>query len=131
MSEHGKLARKKDANHDEIAGGLRAAGYKVIDTHLVGDGFPDIVVVGGGVYLFEIKNPNTSHGMTPAQVRWHSEWKGQVTVIESLDEALAVPDELDRADEPAEEKASATPEPDADADAEADDAEDDDAGDDA
>lgn len=90
LSEHGKLARKKDANHDEIAGGLRAAGYKVIDTHLVGDGFPDIVVVGGGVYLFEIKNPNTSHGMTPAQVRWHSEWKGQVTVIESLDEALAV-----------------------------------------
>jgi len=52
---------RKDENHDEVAAAYKAKGYKVKSTTMVGEGFPDLVVVHpsfppGFVRLVEVKN---------------------------------------------------------------------------
>lgn len=82
---------RKDNNHDEIVDALRERGCSVMECHLLGGGFPDIVVgVNGENYLLEIKNPKSSHGITEAQERWHESWDGHVAVVESIEDAYAV-----------------------------------------
>jgi hypothetical protein len=41
-----RYAAKTDANHAEIRDGLRELGFSVIDTFRLGDGTPDMVVIG-------------------------------------------------------------------------------------
>ena len=84
-----EFAYKKDANHDEIVSDLRKLGCYVCETHRMGAGFPDILVIHDtGVYLFEIKNPKSNHKLTKAQIKWHSGWRGQVAVVTSAEDAL-------------------------------------------
>ena len=47
------------------------------------------MVVGyrGHNYLLEIKGPRGK--LTPVQVWWHEEWRGQVDRVDTVDEALA------------------------------------------
>ncbi len=87
-------AKKIDGNQTDIVQGLRKVGYSVAITSAAGDGFPDIVVGAKGKnYLFEIKDPAKppSHRrLTPKQVKFHRDWWGQISVIETIDDALAV-----------------------------------------
>lgn len=87
-------AKKVDANQPEIVAGLRQLGASVQILSAVGDGCPDIMVGWHGhTYALEIKDedqPPSAQKLTPAQVRWHTAWKGQVAVVKSLAEALAV-----------------------------------------
>jgi predicted RNA-binding Zn-ribbon protein involved in translation (DUF1610 family) len=88
-----RLARRVDANHAEVRDTLREKGYSVLDLSGAGDGCPDICVgatIAGSPWnlFFEIKVAGGK--LTPAQIRWHDEWQGQVAVITSADEAIRI-----------------------------------------
>lgn len=90
-----KRATRKDGNHKAIVKSLRGLpGVTVSDTSGVGDGFPDIVVGHKGInYLFEIKDgskPPSARKLTEDEEVFHTSWKGQVTVINSFDEAFKI-----------------------------------------
>jgi len=88
------VPKRVDGNQDSIAKALSKLGYSVHRTHMVGDGFPDIVVGAGKTnYLFEIKNPDMSPSkrkLSPDEEIFHLSWQGQVDVILSLHDALEV-----------------------------------------
>lgn len=77
---------RKDKNHNTIAKTFSNAGFSVFDTSQVGYGFPDMVIAKRGVSaLIEVKS--TYGVLTPNQVKFISNWQGEVYVIRSVDEA--------------------------------------------
>jgi len=86
------MAKRVDNNHGSIIDGLRAVGATVQSLAALGKGAPDIVCgFRSQNFLFEIKNgsqPPSKRRLTVAEEVWHQQWKGQVSVIESLDDAL-------------------------------------------
>lgn len=89
-----RRAAKVDANQSDIVCSLRAVGAMVEHLHAVGKGCPDIMVgFRGQNVLFEIKDgdkPPSQQKLTPQQVKWHDEWKGQVHVVRDKFEAVAL-----------------------------------------
>ncbi len=87
-----RRAAKIDANHVEIVKALRQCGATVQNLAAVGQGCPDILVGHRGVNLcVEIKDGAKSPSkrrLTPDQVVWHNEWKGQVCIVESIEDAI-------------------------------------------
>ena len=73
---------------------MRSCGYSVEVLSAVGKGCPDIIVGAHGMnYFLEIKDgakPPSARKLTPEQIKWHSAWAGQIDVVCSLDEAIAV-----------------------------------------
>lgn len=86
-------AARIDRNQPEIVAALRAAGATVEPLHTVGDGCPDLLVgFRRANHLLEVKDgskPPSARELTAPQIRWHIEWRGYVTVVTSVDEALA------------------------------------------
>jgi len=86
-------ARKIDANQPEIVEGLRAIGCSVAITSAAGDGFPDLVVgYYGENYMLEVKDGNkipSKRKLTPEQEQFHINWRGQIQIVNNLDEAIA------------------------------------------
>lgn len=77
-----------DANQPEIIDALEGIGATVVSLTRVKSGCPDICVGYHGVnYLFEIKVEKGR--MTDAENKFHEQWRGQVLVIRSVDDALA------------------------------------------
>ncbi len=78
---------KVDANQPEIVAALRAAGWSVAPLHFVGRGFPDLLAGKWGVnILLELK---TAKGkLTPDEIKWHDEWRGQVAIARTIANAL-------------------------------------------
>lgn len=89
-----RRAHRTDANQSEIVDVLRKAGATVTPTHMVGDGFVDAVAGYQGInYLLEIKDgdkPPSARKLTEPEIRWHEEWRGQVAIVNSPQEALEV-----------------------------------------
>jgi hypothetical protein len=89
-----KYAAKADRNQPEIVSALRGIGAKVIATHTIGQGFPDLVVsYGGRTMLLEIKDgtkPPSARKLTPAQEEFHAAWTGEIHVVDSIEQAIAV-----------------------------------------
>jgi len=92
-----RQAARTDDNHQEIIDALRKVGCSVLDLSRVGSGAPDIAAGRmdiNGVkhnYLIEIKNSNkppSQRKLTPDQVKFHADWKGQINTVKSVDEAL-------------------------------------------
>lgn len=87
-------AKKVDLNQMEITATLRKLGATVQSLATVGYGCPDLLVGFNGVnYLMEIKNGDqvpSAQKLTPDQIKWHSEWCGEVHVVRSLDDVLQV-----------------------------------------
>lgn len=87
-----RRAARVDDNQPEIVAALRAVGATVEPLHFVGRGFPDIAVGYRGYnYLIEIKDgakPPSKRRLTVDERDWHDQWRGQVTVVESVDQAL-------------------------------------------
>lgn len=72
-------AAKVDSNQAEIVGAFRKLGCVVFPTHMVGKGFPDIVVRcnSGKVRLVEIKDgakPPSARKLTEAEAEFHEIW---------------------------------------------------------
>lgn len=93
-----RIAAKIDANQNEIVKALRQVGCTVQSLASVGKGTPDLLIGFRGVnLLFEIKDgskPKSARKLTTDQVIWHSGWNGKVYVIESVDDAINIINEL-------------------------------------
>jgi hypothetical protein len=85
-------AAKVDGNHPAIVDGLRKYGCTVQSLATIGKGCPDILVGWRCEnFLFEIKDPSqpkNKRTLTDDQFLWHSNWSGNVFVIESLADAI-------------------------------------------
>ena len=87
-----RYAQRVDANHKSISKALEAMGFSVQSLHKVGGGCPDILSGFRNQNLvFEIKDgekPPSARVLTPHEVIWHRDWKGQKAVVNSLEEVL-------------------------------------------
>lgn len=96
-----RYPRKRDAGERAIIEALKAAGCSV--TQLDGSGVPDLVVglerpEGPICLLLEVKDEIGEKGgksrdgqkLTPTQQAWWGTWKGQVAIVRTPEEALAV-----------------------------------------
>lgn len=82
-------AGRKDANQSEIVAALQAIGCTVKVMHV-----PCDLLVGyrGRNALLEIKDgakPPSARKLTPDQVIFQAEWRGQYAVVENVDQAIA------------------------------------------
>lgn len=89
-----KYAAKADANQSGIVAALRAIGCKVIPTHTVGQGFPDLVVTTPDrrTLLIEVKDPTQPkhrHELTPKQKEFHAAWTGEIHIVFTVEQAIA------------------------------------------
>ncbi len=83
-------AARVDSNQSEVTKALRKIGASVQLLHSVGKGCPDMLVGYKGVnILLEIKRDETKK-LTPDQVIWHHNWRGQVATVATAEEALKV-----------------------------------------
>lgn len=89
-----RRAAKVDSNQPEIIEALRKAGASVQPLHAVGGGCPDILVgFRGRNFAMEVKDgslPPSARRLTEMQADWHLLWRGQVAVVKSVPEALAL-----------------------------------------
>lgn len=92
-----RRAARIDENQAAIVERLRALGASVQTLAAVGKGCPDILVGWQGRnYLMEIKRPLGPRGglrggsLTGPQRLWHGAWRGQVAVVRTTLDALAV-----------------------------------------
>ena len=85
---------RTDGNHTAVARALINAGCTVQSLAALGDGVPDLLVgIDGRNLLVEVKNgakPPSKQRLTPDEATWHAAWAGQVAVVATVDEALAV-----------------------------------------
>lgn len=83
---------KVDKNQPFIVSAFRKLGYSVLHLHMVGRGCPDIAVGKAGKnYLIEIKDGEevpSKRKLTPQEQEFHNDWKGQIAIIESLDDVM-------------------------------------------
>lgn len=82
-----RRAARVDANHKEIADGLRAIGRSVLSLHQLGSDAPDLLV-GNGVsnILLEVKTKTGK--LSDGQRSFLEWWRGPAAVVRSLDEAI-------------------------------------------
>lgn len=89
-----RRAAKTDANHKAVVDALRRIGCTVQSLAECGRGVPDLLVGIRGVnFLLEIKDgtlPPSRRLLTDDQVTWHARWRGHVSVVNSVTEALHV-----------------------------------------
>lgn len=94
-----RRAARVDDNQAEIVNALRGDDCSVEDLSGVGHGCPDLLVglvnaKGERINLaIECKNGDkvpSARRLTPDQCQWHIAWRGQVAVVNSAAEALAL-----------------------------------------
>jgi hypothetical protein len=89
------MIRKTDSNHKEILDQCRQIPQlSAFSTHIIGKGFPDIVIGYNGLnYLFEIKDgtkTKSARKLTTHESSFFCNWKGQVNIIHNIDDILEV-----------------------------------------
>lgn len=86
------MFKKVDSNQTRVVKALRELGATVQHLHAVGKGCPDLLVgYKGGNYLLEVKDGEKAESqrkLTPDQVIWHYDWKGQVAIVTSPRDAI-------------------------------------------
>ena len=82
-----RRAAKRDANETEIIKALRQIGATV--QPISENDTPDLLVGYQGInYLMEVK---TAKGkLRTGQIEWHDNWRGQTSVVRSVDDAFAI-----------------------------------------
>lgn len=87
-----RRAARVDGNQAGIVVGLRKIGASVSPTHMIGGGFPDLVVGWRGrSILFEVKDPSqppSKRRLTDDEAIWFGNWRGEAYVIETLEQAI-------------------------------------------
>ena len=93
-----RRAAKTDANQQELVEVMRNMGVSVEITSSAHDGMTDLVVGYGGIaVLVEVKDGSkvpSKRKLTAAQVKFHGGFKGAITVIETVDQAIALVNEI-------------------------------------
>ena len=91
-----RRAARVDGNQRQIVAALRAIGCTVQTLHTVGKGCPDILVGCRGTnLLMEIKDgdkPTSRRQLTEDEAKWHKEWRGQVLIVATIEQAIAAVD---------------------------------------
>jgi hypothetical protein len=87
------MIKRTDANHKQMIDGLRKIpGISIFSTHMVGKGFPDIVIGYKGInYLVEIKDgakTKSRKKLTDDEIKFHGSWLGQIMIAENIDDVL-------------------------------------------
>jgi hypothetical protein len=87
--------KKVDSNQPTIVKQLRQIpGISVAHTHIVGEGYPDLVIgYKGKNFLCEIKDPEkppSARKLTPDEEKFHAKWTGQVAVVETITDILKI-----------------------------------------
>lgn len=87
--------KRTDLNQQSIVNALRQIGALVVDTSMVGNGFPDLVVGWRGeTYLIECKNGDrapSARKLTSDQQIFLAGWAGgKVFVVDSPSQAIAM-----------------------------------------
>lgn len=81
-----------DANQQEIVAALRNIGASVQPIHQIGGGCPDILVgYRGRNIVMELKDgnkPPSARKLTADEIDWHSSWRGQVVIVETVAQAI-------------------------------------------
>lgn len=81
-----------DDNHNEVVKALRKMGCSVQSLASIGNGVPDILVARcGKMALAEIKDGAkvpSKRRLTEDEINWHANWKAPVWVIQSVQEAI-------------------------------------------
>ena len=89
-----RIAARVDDNQAEIVKALRSIGCTVQSLAAIGKGCPDLLVGFNGVNLtLEVKDGAkipSKRKLTTDEQKWHMAWNGQVAVIESVDDAIAI-----------------------------------------
>jgi hypothetical protein len=89
-----RRAARTDTNHGELVDVIKAMGGTVQSLAPVGKGCPDLLVGWRNKnLLLEIKDgsrPPSERVLTPDQKRWHSDWKGKVYIVNTLDDLLLI-----------------------------------------
>ncbi len=89
---YGYSVRKADDNQVKVAEAFRRLRWSYKHTHTIGKGFPDGIAGYNGVnYLIEIKDGSkvkSQRKLTEDEQKFHDEWKGQVVIIESVDDVI-------------------------------------------
>lgn len=84
-----RRAARVDENHAEIVIALRKAGCSVLSLAPIGKGAPDLVVGHGGRNtLIEVKRG--AGKLNEQQKAFRANWRGDVCVVRSVEEALLV-----------------------------------------
>jgi hypothetical protein len=98
-----RRAAKVDANQPEIVKTFRAMMCSVQHTHMIGEGFPDVIIAttkNGPSHLIEIKDgdkPPSKRKLTRDEQKWHDEWLGNVHIVETPAQAEDLVNKLRRA----------------------------------
>ena len=87
-----RRAARIDANQPVIVEAARQLGATVWITADLGNGGPDLVIGWRGLnYLVEVKDaakPPSARKLTSAEREFHDQWRGQVVVVESVDDLV-------------------------------------------
>ena len=96
-----RTAARVDANQAVLIAAFRRLGCTVQPLHMVGKGCPDALVGFRNVnYAIEIKDgdkPPSKRKLTDDEADWHRDWRGQVCIVESLDDVERLVAEWGRA----------------------------------
>jgi Holliday junction resolvase len=87
-----RRAARIDKNQPDIVAIFERYGFSVQRAQAMGSGFPDLILgYGGRNYLVEVKDGTakpSERQLNDLQKAWHSEWRGQVCVIETVAQAI-------------------------------------------
>lgn len=89
------MIKRTDANQKHIVEMVRKLpGASITSTHIIGKGFPDLVIGYKGVnYLIELKDgskPKSQKKLTPDEVEFHMKWNGQIAICENFEDILKI-----------------------------------------
>ena len=89
-----RRAAKVDVNQPDIVKAVRSCGASVQALHTIGKGCPDILLGYRGINLvWELKDGlavPSKQVLTPDEIDWHAGWSGDVRIVRSVAEALAL-----------------------------------------
>jgi hypothetical protein len=84
---------KVDANHAAIVSAFKSMGCSVLDIHQLKNCADLIVAKNKRTVIVEVKNgalPKSARHLTPGEREFFAGWRGEATVVESLDDVVRV-----------------------------------------
>jgi len=91
-------AAKVDSNQSSIVKAMRSVGATVQPLHTLGQGVPDLLCAVTGIcFLVEVKDgakPPSAQKLTPDQIDWHKAWAAPVYIVNSVDQAIDLVQQL-------------------------------------
>lgn len=89
------MRKRVDNNQKKLVEQIRRIpGTSVAHTHMIGEGFPDLVCgFRGRTFLLEVKDPAqppSKRRLTEDEKKFHEEWTGQIDVVETIDDVLRI-----------------------------------------